>query len=62
MTEETARQEAIRRARDFFEKTGRLDDWTDSVSDPDFYLQDGEVVLITTSGLVPIGLMCAIKG
>ncbi len=64
--EEEARQKAYAAAQTFFDTVGyrngdRVNIPQNSEESPNFYLQDGEVVLILKSQLVPTGLKCTLE-
>lgn len=64
--EADARQKAYAAAQAFFDTVGyrdgnRVSIPQNSKESPNFYLQDGEVMLILRSQLVPTGLMCTLE-
>lgn len=64
--EAEARQKAYAAARTFFDTVGyrngdRVNIPKNSEESPNFYLQDGEVILILKSQLVPTGLKCTLE-
>ena len=64
--EADARQKAYAAAQAFFDTVGYRDENRVSIpqnskENPNFYLQDGEVMLILQSQLVPTGLMCTLE-